>query len=59
MLIFFRPPANVSGQQPAPQLPGMGLSDHVGKANSVCAHIDDLVMALTELYEDNAKWKSK
>ncbi|CAD7945741.1 unnamed protein product [Amoebophrya sp. A120] len=36
-----------------------GIQEHYDKATSVCGHIDDLVAALTELYEDNAKWKSK
>lgn len=36
-----------------------GIQDHYDKASSVCGHIDDLVAALTELYEENAKWKQK
>mmetsp|Transcript_9742 Transcript_9742/g.24030 ORF Transcript_9742/g.24030 Transcript_9742/m.24030 type:complete len:276 (+) Transcript_9742:186-1013(+) len=36
-----------------------GIQEHYDKATSVCGHIDDLVAALTELYEDNAKWKGK
>ncbi|CAD7967486.1 unnamed protein product [Amoebophrya sp. A25] len=38
---------------------GKGIQEHYDKASSVCGHIDDLVAALTELYEDNAKWKGK
>jgi len=37
----------------------LGIQEHYDKASSVCGHIDDLVAALTELYEDNARWKSK
>ena len=36
-----------------------GMQSHWDKAHSVCGHIDDLVAALTELYDDNAKWKSR
>jgi len=35
------------------------IQEHYEKASNVCGHIDDLVAALTELYSDNAKWKSK
>lgn len=36
-----------------------GIQEHYDKASSVCGHIDDLVAALTELYDDNSKWKQK
>jgi len=43
----------------SPQVSKAGIQEHYDKASSVCGHIDDLVAALTELYEDNAKWKQK
>merc|ERR1719162_666534 len=51
-----------SQRKPEPQAgnqPSSIIQEHYEKASSVCGHIDDLVAALTELYSDNAKWKSK
>lgn len=52
--------ANVAGNgDVSPNTKTRNIQEHYNKASSVCGHIDDLVAALTELYEDNAKWKQK
>jgi len=51
--------SNGNGGDVSPNTKSRNIQEHYNKASSVCGHIDDLVAALTELYEDNAKWKQK
>lgn len=51
-------PPQDKGEVPPGGFPSI-IQEHYEKASNVCGHIDDLVAALTELYSDNARWKSK
>lgn len=54
-----QPPPSSTEEHLSPASQKRSIQEHYNKASSVCGHIDDLVSALTELYEDNAKWKQK